>query len=41
MIGSGLNSVLLGFGAVALVTALVTALFAIETKKRVLEEISP
>jgi putative MFS transporter len=41
MIGSGLNSVFLGFGAVALVTAIVTALFAIETKRRVLEEISP
>ncbi len=41
MIASGLSSVFLAFGIVALVTAIVTAWFAIETKKRVLEEISP
>ena len=41
MIASGLNAVFLAFGVVTLVTAIVTALFAIETKKRVLEEISP
>ncbi|AXK81398.1 MFS transporter [Pseudolabrys taiwanensis] len=41
MIAGGLNAVFLAFGAVALVTAIVTALFAIETKKRLLEEISP
>jgi MFS transporter, putative metabolite:H+ symporter len=41
MIASGLNSIFLSFGALALATAVVTALFAIETKKRVLEEVSP
>jgi MFS transporter, putative metabolite:H+ symporter len=41
MIASGLNSIFLAFGALALVTAIITALFAIETKKRVLEEVSP
>lgn len=41
MIGGGLNSVFLTFGVVALVTAVVTALLAVETKKRILEEISP
>jgi MFS transporter, putative metabolite:H+ symporter len=41
VIGSGLNFVFLAFGGVALVTAAVTALFANETKKRVLEEVSP
>jgi len=41
MIAGGLSSVFLAFGAVALVTAIVTALFAIETKKRLLEEVSP
>jgi MFS transporter, putative metabolite:H+ symporter len=41
MIASGLNSVFLAFGAVTLVTAIITALFAVETKKRVLEDISP
>jgi putative MFS transporter len=41
MIGSGLNSVFLTFGALALATAILTALLAIETKKRVLEEVSP
>lgn len=41
MIAGGLSSVFLAFGAVALVTAIITALFAIETKKRLLEEVSP
>jgi MFS transporter, putative metabolite:H+ symporter len=41
MIAGGLNSVFLAFGAMALVTAIVTASFAIETKKRLLEEVSP
>jgi putative MFS transporter len=41
MIAGGLSSVFLAFGAVTLVTAIVTALWAIETKKRLLEEISP
>lgn len=41
MIATGLQSVFLAFGAMALVTAIITALFAIETKKRVLEEVSP
>ena len=41
MVIGGLSSVFLVFGAVTLATAVVTALFAIETKRRVLEEISP
>jgi putative MFS transporter len=41
MIATGLQSVFLAFGALALITAIITALFAIETKKRVLEEVSP
>ena len=41
MIATGLQSVFLAFGAMALITAIITALFAIETKKRVLEEVSP
>jgi putative MFS transporter len=41
MIAGGLSSVFLTFGAVALAAAIVTALFAIETKKRLLEEVSP
>jgi MFS transporter, putative metabolite:H+ symporter len=41
MIAGGLSSVFLSFGAIALATAVLTALFAIETKKRLLEEISP
>jgi MFS transporter, putative metabolite:H+ symporter len=41
MIASGLDSIFLAFGALAFVTAIITALFAIETKKRVLEEVSP
>ena len=41
MVGSGLASVFVAFGTVAAIAALVTALFAIETKGRVLEEVSP
>jgi MFS transporter, putative metabolite:H+ symporter len=41
MVGSGLQSVFLAFGIVALLAALVTALFAVETNGRVLEEVSP
>jgi MFS transporter, putative metabolite:H+ symporter len=37
----GLGTVFLVFGAAALVASLVVALFATETKRRVLEEISP
>jgi putative MFS transporter len=37
----GLANVFLMFGLVALVAAIVVALFAVETKARVLEEISP
>jgi putative MFS transporter len=41
MVGSGLGTVFVAFGAVAAVAALVTAMFAVETKGRVLEEVSP
>ena len=41
MVASGLGSVFLGFGIVAALAAVITALFAVETKGRVLEEISP
>jgi putative MFS transporter len=41
MIAGGLSSVFLWFGVVAAVGAVVTAVFAIETKGRVLEEVSP
>ena len=41
MIGGGLENVFLAFGLIAAIAALVTALFAIETKGRVLEEVSP
>lgn len=41
MIASGLSSVFLAFGVAALLTAIITALFAVETKKRLLEEVSP
>jgi putative MFS transporter len=41
MVGKGLQPVFLTFAAVALIAAVVTALFAVETKGRVLEEISP
>jgi len=41
MIASGLPSVFLAFGIAAGIAAVVTGLFAVETKGRVLEEISP
>ena len=41
MVGSGLQSVFLAFGIVALLAAVVTGLFAVETNGRVLEEVSP
>ena len=41
MIGGGLENVFLAFGAISAVAAIVTAAFAVETKNRVLEEISP
>ena len=41
MIASGLPAVFVTFAAVAAVAAVVTGLFAVETKGRVLEEASP
>lgn len=41
MIAGGLEDVFLAFGIISAVAAVVTALFAIETKNRLLEEISP
>ena len=41
MIAGGLQSVFLTFAAVAAIAAIITAAFAIETKGRVLEEVSP
>ncbi|NVO15068.1 MAG: MFS transporter [Rhodoplanes sp.] len=41
MIGIGLDAVFLAFGIVAAIAAVITAVFAVETKGRVLEEISP
>ena len=41
IVGSGLGAVFLVFAAVAVVGAVVTGLFAIETKRRVLEDVSP
>jgi putative MFS transporter len=41
MIGGGLENVFLAFGVIAGIAAIVTGLFAIETKNRVLEEVSP
>jgi putative MFS transporter len=41
MIAGGLQSVFLWFAVVAAFAAIITALFAVETKGRVLEEISP
>jgi putative MFS transporter len=41
MIGYGLGSVFLTFGLVALLAAVVVGTFAIETKGRILEEVSP
>jgi putative MFS transporter len=40
-IASGLPTVFLTFGIVAAIAALVTALFEVETKGRILEEASP
>ncbi len=41
IVGSGLGAVFLVFAVVAVVGAVVTGLFAVETKRRVLEDISP
>ena len=41
MIGGGLDNVFLVFGIVAAIAAIITGFFAIETKGRVLEEVSP
>jgi putative MFS transporter len=41
VVGSGLGKVFLMFAAVAVVGAVVTGLFAVETKGRVLEDVSP
>jgi putative MFS transporter len=41
IVGSGLGAVFLVFAVVAVVGAVITGLFAVETKRRVLEEISP
>jgi putative MFS transporter len=41
LIASGLQSVFLSFGLMALVTAIITVVFATETKKRLLEQVSP
>lgn len=41
IVGSGLATVFLVFAAAALVGAIVTGLFAVETKGRVLEDVSP
>lgn len=41
MIAGGLQSVFLMFASIAAIAAIITALFAVETKGRVLEEISP
>jgi len=41
IVGYGLGNVFLLFAAVAVVGAIVTGLFAVETKGRLLEDISP
>ena len=41
MIGGGLDNVFLAFGVISALAAIITAVFAIETKNRVLEEVSP
>jgi putative MFS transporter len=41
MIGGGLGDVFLAFGVIAALAAAITAAFAIETKNRILEEVSP
>jgi putative MFS transporter len=41
MAGNQLGRVFLGLGVIALCTGVITAVFAVETRKRVLEEVSP
>jgi len=41
MVGGGLENVFLAFGAVAALACVIVAAFAVETKSRVLEEVSP
>lgn len=41
MIGGGLENVFLAFGLIAAIAAVVTFVFAVETKGRVLEDVSP
>jgi putative MFS transporter len=41
MITDGLSSIFLAIGALSIITAVVTWLFAVETKAKILEEISP
>ncbi len=41
LIASGLQSVFLSFGLMVLITAIITWFFAVETKKRLLEQVSP
>jgi putative MFS transporter len=41
IVGSGLGAVFLVFAAVGLIGAVITGLFAVETKGRILEEVSP
>jgi hypothetical protein len=41
MVGGGLSSVFWMFAGAAIVAAIVTGAFAVETKGRVLEEVSP
>jgi putative MFS transporter len=41
MVGTGLQSVFLAFAIIAIIAAVITVLFAVETKGRVLEEVSP
>ena len=41
MAGNQLSRVFLGLGVIAFCTGLITAVFAVETRRRVLEEVSP
>jgi hypothetical protein len=41
MIADGLSSIFLAIGALSIITAVVTWLFAVETKAKILEDISP
>jgi putative MFS transporter len=41
MANDGLAAVFLGLGIIALIAAAVTAILAVETRRRILEEISP